>query len=99
MQRQGFVQRLYSVYPRRLVGEAASIYIDQSGSADPGEWDHFIPTELTELTDIPTISLASYTRAGRLLCRANAEPSSVVVRIASALSCVRFELLHGFILR
>jgi hypothetical protein len=54
MQRQGFVQRLYLVYLRRLVGYAASIYIAQSGSADPGEWDHFVPTDLTELTDIPT---------------------------------------------
>jgi hypothetical protein len=39
-----------------LVGYAASIYIDQSGSGDPGEWDHFVPTEPTELTDIPTQS-------------------------------------------
>jgi hypothetical protein len=52
---RGFVQRLYSVYGRRLVGYAASIYIAQSGSADPGEWDHFVPTDLTELTDIPTL--------------------------------------------
>jgi hypothetical protein len=37
-----------------LVGYVASIHIAQSGSADPGEWNLFVLTELAKLPDIPT---------------------------------------------
>jgi hypothetical protein len=37
-----------------LVGYAVLTYIARSGSADPGEWDNLVPTELAELADIPT---------------------------------------------
>jgi hypothetical protein len=37
-----------------LVGYAVITYIARSGSADPGEWDNLVPTELAELADIPT---------------------------------------------
>jgi hypothetical protein len=42
-----------------LVGYAVLTYIARSGSADPGEWDNLVPTELAELADIPTISVFS----------------------------------------
>ena len=46
-----------------LVAHAVLTYIARSGSADPGEWDNLVPTELAELADIPTlIKLSSEVR-------------------------------------
>jgi hypothetical protein len=55
MQRQGMVQRLYSVLKRGLLeGYAILTKAVQSGSADPGEWDNLFPAELAGLPNIPT---------------------------------------------
>jgi hypothetical protein len=56
MQRQGLVQRLYSVLSVGLLeGYAILTKAVQSGSADPGEWDNLFPAELAGLPNIPTL--------------------------------------------